>query len=108
MAKTNAQRQANRLALLNQAAWAAGWGSWRQYETAIVNREANMSTKSTKQPAETPAERAKRAYELRPCDYRHTDGDQSKRAFARRLADNAGMNPSPALVRELVKLINLE
>lgn len=46
-AQTNAQRQARRLALLNEAATTAGWAGWRQYETAIIHNEAPMTTKLT-------------------------------------------------------------
>lgn len=42
-AQTNAQRQARRLALLNEAATAAGWTGWRQYETAVITGRAKMN-----------------------------------------------------------------
>jgi hypothetical protein len=56
-------------------------------------------------------ERAAQAYSLRPCDYKDAghglpDGYRDKREFARRLAGNAGMPATPALVDAIVKEIN--
>lgn len=109
-AMTTAQRQARRLALLNEAAIAAGWTGWRQYERSVANGAAAVTKKSTttQLPAVSVAERAATAYELRPCNYRDTDGDQTPREFAARLAENAGMTATRGLVAELVKLIERE
>lgn len=108
-ALTTAQRQAHRLALLNAAARAAGWTGWREYERSVANGAAAVTKKSTTThlPAVSVAERAETAYSLRPCNFGDTD-DQTKREFARRLADNAGMTPTRRLVEELVKIINRE
>lgn len=61
-----------------------------------------------KLPALTVAERAADAYALRPCDYKHTDRENSKAEFARDLCENAGMTPTRGLVAEIVKLIDAE
>lgn len=40
---TNTKRQARRRAALNQAAQAAGYPTWSQYETAVINGKAALN-----------------------------------------------------------------
>lgn len=44
--KTNTQRQARRRAALNQAAQAAGYQTWAQYETAVINGKIALNERT--------------------------------------------------------------
>lgn len=63
-ALTSAQRQARRLALLNEKCTAAGWKSWRELVTAIINGDVKTPHKGARKmsakwiAADIAAERA--------------------------------------------------
>lgn len=63
-ALTSAQRQARRLALLNEKCTAAGWRSWRELVTAIIHDSVTVPRKGARKmsakwiAADIAAERA--------------------------------------------------